>query len=94
MNTAIPDSLLTVVSFISGNLGEFTSYSSGVLAWYGKKADVFLFLFWDEKGISVQITDGVEPDGGDSNSIYTILGYCRYQGIAHELIGATLPKIT
>ena len=91
----IPDTLLSTLSFISENLGEYTSYSPGMLAWHTKSGDVFLFLTWDDDGILVQITDGVEPDGrGNSHSVYTIFGYCRYQGIAHELIGGSLPKVS
>ncbi len=94
-----PDGLLSTLSFVSEHLGDFTTYAeprqgNGTIAWNNKKGEIFLFLHWDEKGVSVEIADGVEPDGrGDSNSVYTIIGYCRYQGIAHELVGASLPKL-
>ena len=98
-----PDGLLSTLSFVSEHLGDFnhltlhpcgTTPRKGTIAWNNKKGEIFLFLHWDEKGVSVEIADGVEPDGrGDSNSMYTIIGYCRYQGIAHELVGASLPKL-
>ena len=94
----IPYGLLSPLSFMSEILGDYDTYSVGMITWSGA-ADISTFsenfaaLLWNAEGVAVEIFDGVEPFKGGANTIYTIFGYCRYHGIRHRLLGATLPDL-
>ena len=91
----IPTRVLSTLSFMSEILGDYDTYSDGMITWGGKHEECFFAsLCWDGEAPYVEIMDGVEPrvaSGKGSNMVYTIFGYCRYQGIYHRLLGATLP---
>ena len=91
----IPTRVLSTLSFMSEILGDYDTYSDGMITWGGKHEECFFAsLCWDGEAPYVEIMDGVEPrvasDKG-ANLIYTIFGYCRYHAILHQLIGADLP---
>ena len=91
----IPARVLSTLSFMSEILGDYDTYSDGMITWAANHEEqYFASLCWDADAPYVEIMDGVEPrvasDKG-ANLIYTIFGYCRYQGIYHRLLGATLP---
>ena len=93
--TLVPIRLLSALSFMSEILGDYTTYSDGMITWWGEQSDCwFASLCWDKDTLYVEIADGVEPQAHvkiGHNAIYTIFGYCRYHGISHKLLGATLP---
>ena len=68
-----------------------------MIAWGGKDPeDFFCYLCWDDNTHYVEIVDGAEPRTDAKtgrNAVYTIFGYCRYQGIYHRLLGANLPSL-
>ena len=91
--TTIPSGVLSTLSFMSEILGDYTTYSDGMITWSGAEGDCwFASLCWDEDARYVEIADGIET-GEDTghNAMYTIFGYCRYHGIYHRLLGANLP---
>ena len=91
----IPGGVLSTLSFMSEILGDYTTYHDGMITWSGKEGDCwFASLCWDEDARYVEIFDGIEPADHvktGHNAMYTIFGYCRYQGIYHRLLGAKLP---
>ena len=95
----IPGGVLSTLSFMSEILGDYDTYSDGMITWDGKSMFeeeycFFACLRWDGEAHYVEIMDAVEPrvaSGKGSNMVYTIFGYCRYQGIYHRLLGAPLP---
>ena len=79
----IPSGVLSTLSFMSEILGDYDTFSEGMITWFDKEnGGWFASLCWDE---AVRFVEPIH------NAIYTILGYCRYQGISHKLLGATLP---
>ena len=91
----IPSGVLSTLSFMSEILGDYTTYSDGMITWSGAEGDCwFASLCWDEDARYVEIADGIEPKAHvktGHNAMYTIFGYCRYHGIYHRLLGANLP---
>ena len=91
----IPSGVLSTLSFMSEILGDYTTYSDGMITWSGAEGDCwFASLCWDEEARYVEIADGIEPKAHvktGHNAMYTIFGYCRYHGIYHRLLGANLP---
>ena len=91
----IPSGVLSTLSFMSEILGDYTTYSDGMITWSGEEGDCwFASLCWDEDARYVEIADGIEPKAHvktGHNAMYTIFGYCRYHGIYHRLLGANLP---
>jgi|TARA_Y100000310_G_scaffold82868_1_gene79502 hypothetical protein len=93
--TAIDRGLLATLSFMSGVLGHYDTFSDSMVTWSGKGRDFwFAALCWDDDDLYVEIADGVDPKLNRlvaRNAAYTIFGYCRYHGISHKLRGAILP---
>jgi hypothetical protein len=96
--TTIPSGgMLSTLSFLSEILGDYDTFSKGMIAWGGKDPeDFFCYLCWDDNTHYVEVVDGAEPRTDAKtgrNAVYTIFGYCRYQGIYHSLLGANLPSL-
>ena len=93
----IPTGVLSALSFLSEILGEYNTFSEGMITWGGKDPyDIFCYLCWSGGAHYVGVVDGAEPKDGaktDRYAMYTIFGYCRYQGIHHSLLGADLPAL-
>jgi len=92
----IPGGVLSTLSFMSEILGDYDTFTEGMVTWFGEDPEDgrFASLCWNEDARYVEIADGVEPAAHvktGRNAAYTIFGYCRYQGIYHRLLGATLP---
>ena len=83
----IPGGILSTLSFMSEILGDYHTYSDGMITWTGAtpRGDSFASLLWNDEGRTVEIFDGVEPIKGGEYAIYTIIGYCRYQAIKHTI---------
>ena len=92
----IPYEAFAPLSFMSEILGAYDTYSYGMITWDGSESIgcYFAALLWNAEGVVVEITDGGEPFKGGANTIYTLFGYCRYHGIRHRLLGATLPVVS
>jgi hypothetical protein len=96
--TTIPRGVLSTLSFMSEILGVYDTFSEGMITWAGKDPGDgwFASLCWDDEARYVEIMDDAEPKveaKTGHNAVYTILGYCRCQGIYCGLLGADLPSL-